>query len=138
MYYLISPLAQNHIHGTKVDVARANFNLDDIRPMLVPFPSIEEQIEIVRRAEKRFKLADSLEAKYDKAMERVEKIEQSVLAKAFRGELAPQNPNDEPAEELLKRILAEKAIPSIAHKGRRRAKLQTPRKKPQRSLRPPR
>jgi type I restriction enzyme S subunit len=52
-------------------------------------------------------------------MERVEKIEQSVLAKAFRGELAPQDPNDEPAEELLKRILAEKAIPSIAPKGRR-------------------
>jgi len=42
-------------------------------------------------------------------MERVEKIEQSVLAKAFRGELAEQDPNDEPAEELLKRILAEKA-----------------------------
>lgn len=101
-------------------------------------PPLEEQHEIVRRVEKLFKLADSLEAKYKKAMERVEKIEQSVLAKAFRGELAPQDPNDEPAEELLKRILAEKAIPSIAHKGRRRAKLQTPRKKPQRSLRPPR
>ena len=59
--------------------------------------------------EKLFKLADSLETKYYKAIERVEKIEQSVLAKAFRGELAPQDPNDEPAEELLKRILAEKS-----------------------------
>ena len=54
--------------------------------------------------------------------ERVEKIEQSVLAKAFRGELAQQDPNDPPAAELLKKILAEKA------------KLETPRKKP---LRPP-
>ena len=58
--------------------------------------------------EKLFKLADSLEAKYKKAIARVEKIEQSVLAKAFRGELAPQDPNDEPVSELLKRILEEK------------------------------
>ncbi|MEI7748553.1 MAG: hypothetical protein WCI81_05720, partial [Chlorobiaceae bacterium] len=68
-----------------------------------------EQQEIVRRVEKLFALADSLEAKYKKAVERVEKIEQSVLAKAFRGELAEPDPNDEPAEELLKRILDEKA-----------------------------
>ena len=77
--------------------------------------------EIIRRVEELFKLSDSLEAKYQMAMERVKKIEQSVLAKAFRGELAPQNPNDEPAEELLKRILAEKA------------KLESVKKKPKRS-----
>jgi type I restriction enzyme, S subunit len=95
-----------------------NINSDEIRSLAIPLPSLEEQHEIVRRVEKLFKLADSLEAKYKKALARVEKIEQSVLAKAFRGELAPQDPNDEPAEELLKRILAEKS------------KLQTPRKKP--------
>ena len=53
-------------------------------------------------------------------MQRVEKIEQSVLAKAFRGELAPQDPNDEPAEELLKRILAEKAKLQAANKKSKR------------------
>lgn len=47
--------------------------------------------------------------KYKKAMERVDKIEQAVLAKAFRGELVEPDPSDEPAEELLKRIVEEKA-----------------------------
>ncbi len=38
----------------------------------------------------------------------MDKLTQSILAKAFRGELVPQNPNDEPASVLLKRIKAEK------------------------------
>jgi len=121
--------------NAKDAVNQSSINQEDVKSVIVPYPSLEEQHEIVRRVEKLFKLADSLEAKYAKAIERVRKIEQSVLAKAFRGELAPQDPNDEPAEKLLKRILAEKAIPSIAHKGRRRAKLQTHRKKSPRSPR---
>ncbi len=39
----------------------------------------------------------------------VDQLDQAVLAKAFRGELAPQNPNDEPASVLLERIEAERA-----------------------------
>jgi len=74
----------------------------------INLPPLEEQQEIVRRVEKLFALADSLEAKYKKALERVEKLEQAILAKAFRGELVEPDPNDEPAEELLKRILEEK------------------------------
>ncbi|NTU45844.1 MAG: hypothetical protein HGA99_10100 [Chlorobiaceae bacterium] len=54
-------------------------------------------------------LADSLETKYIKAIQRVEKIEHSVLSKAFKGELTGPDPNDEPATELLNRILEEKA-----------------------------
>jgi len=76
---------------------------------ILTLPSLEEQQEIVRRVEKLFALADSLETKYKKAIQRVEKIEQSILAKAFRGELADPDPNDEPAAELLNRILEEKA-----------------------------
>jgi type I restriction enzyme S subunit len=49
-----------------------------------------------------------LEAHYQKAKAKVEKLPQSVLAKAFRGELVPQDPNDEPVEKLLERIKAEK------------------------------
>jgi type I restriction enzyme, S subunit len=86
-----------------------NISLEQARNFLMPLPPLQEQHEIVRRVEKLFALADSLETKYKKAMERVEKIEQSVLAKAFRGELVEPDSNDEPAEELLKRILAEKA-----------------------------
>jgi len=48
MYYFLSPHAQGHIHDSKADVARANFNLDDIRPMIVPVPPLDEQYEIVQ------------------------------------------------------------------------------------------
>lgn len=83
-------------------------NRNNLRDIFVNVPPLEEQHEIVRRVELLFKLADSIETKYKNAIARIEKVEQSVLAKAFRGELAEQDPNDEPAEELLKRILEEK------------------------------
>jgi type I restriction enzyme S subunit len=69
---------------------------------------LEEQKEIVSRVEKLLSTADEIEARYKKAKEYVDKLSQSILAKAFRGELVPQDPNDEPAEKLLERIKAEK------------------------------
>ena len=54
-----------------------------------------------------FKKADEIEERYKKAKGFVDRLTQSILAKAFRGELVPQDPNDEPASELLKRIKEE-------------------------------
>jgi type I restriction enzyme S subunit len=51
-----------------------------------------------------FALADQIQARYTKAKAHIEKLTQSILAKAFRGELVPQDPNDEPASVLLERI----------------------------------
>ena len=70
----------------------------------IPVPTLPEQREIVRRVEDLFALADRLEARVGKARGQVDKLTQSILAKAFRGELVPQDPNDEPAEKLLARI----------------------------------
>jgi type I restriction enzyme S subunit len=80
-----------------------NINSGEIKALCIPLPPLEEQQKIVTCIEKLFALADSLEARYNKAMERVEKIEQAVLAKTFRGELVVPDPKDEPAEELLAR-----------------------------------
>lgn len=68
-----------------------------------PLPPIADQQEIVRQVDKLFALADKLEA-HHRAVIRVEKFPQAILAKAFRGEFVPQDPNDEPAERLLERI----------------------------------
>jgi hypothetical protein len=62
----------------------------------------------VRRVESFFALADQIEARYAKAKAPVDKLTQSIIAKAFRGELVPQDPNDEPASVLLERIRAER------------------------------
>jgi type I restriction enzyme S subunit len=85
-----------------------NLSPTDLEGITLIYPPIPEQHEIVHRVENLFRLADSLEAKYKKAMAAVEKIEQAILAKAFRGELAAQDQSDEPASELLKRIKKEK------------------------------
>jgi Restriction endonuclease S subunits len=69
---------------------------------------IEEQKEIVRRIEERFAKIDKLEQEYQKAVKLCDRLEQETLAKAFRGELVPQDPNDEPASVLLERIRSEK------------------------------
>jgi len=75
----------------------------------VNLPSLKEQTEIVRLVEQYFAFADTIEKQVQKAQQRVDKLTQSILAKAFRGELVPQNPSDEPADELLKRIAAARA-----------------------------
>ncbi|HVS83661.1 MAG TPA: restriction endonuclease subunit S [Pyrinomonadaceae bacterium] len=101
---LNSPAVIDHMHDEKVDVARANISLKDVANFPIPLPALAEQQEIVRRVEALFKTADALEARYRKAKAHVDKLTQSILAKAFRGELVPQDPNDEPASVLLDRI----------------------------------
>jgi type I restriction enzyme S subunit len=56
-----------------------------------------------------FALADQIEARYTKGKAHIEKLTPSLLARAFRGELVPQDPNDEPASILLERIKQAKA-----------------------------
>lgn len=86
-------------------------------PMLVPPP--REQTEIVRRVEQLFAFADQLEAKVAAAKRRIDTLTQSILAKAFRGELVPQDPNDEPASVLLERIRAKRAATPKTRSGRK-------------------
>lgn len=82
-------------------------------------PPLDEQTEIVRRVEQLFAFADQLEAKVASAKNRIDRLTQSILAKAFRGELVPQDPNDEPASVLLERIKAQRAAAPKAKRGRK-------------------
>ncbi|EJL6407449.1 restriction endonuclease subunit S [Vibrio cholerae] len=90
-------------------------------------PDLALQIEIAKKARLLFTFADTIEAQVKKAQARVDKLTQSILAKAFRGELVPQDPNDEPADKLLERIAAARkeaeALAKAAKKvGRKTAK----------------
>ena len=66
-----------------------------------------------------FAFADQLEAKVAAAKSRIDHLTQSILAKAFRGELVAQDPNDEPASVLLERIKAQRAAAPKAKRGRK-------------------
>ena len=71
-------------------------------------PPIPEQHEIVRRIESAFAKIDRLAAEAKRALALVGKLDEALLAKAFRGELVPQDEGDEPADKLLERIRAER------------------------------
>jgi type I restriction enzyme S subunit len=79
-------------------------------------PSLEEQKEIVRRVEKMFEKIDMMEEEYQKAAKLCDRLEQATLAKAFRGELVPQDPDDEPASVLLEQVKREKGKGKIKTK----------------------
>lgn len=93
-----------------------NINSEEIKALLIPTPSLEEQQEIVRRVDSLFELMDKIEARYNLLKNMVDSLPQALLAKAFRGELVPQSPDDEPACILLERIKAERESTKVKHK----------------------
>lgn len=108
-FFYISDFCQKVLNSDAIGTTMANLNQKVLLNILFPLPPLEEQKEIVRQVDKLFAFADKLEKHYKNAKAKVDKLTQSVLAKAFRGELVPQDPNDEPAEKLLERIKVEKA-----------------------------
>ncbi len=85
----------------------------------LPLPPLPEQREIVRRIESAFGKIDRLAGEAKRALALVGRLDEAVLAKAFRGELVPQDPNDEPASVLLERIRAERAAAPKPQRGRK-------------------
>ncbi|MBN9479206.1 MAG: restriction endonuclease subunit S [Bordetella sp.] len=84
-----------------------------------PVPPITVQEAILHQLNTAFTRADRLEAEANKALALIDRLETAILAKAFRGELVPQDPNDEPASVLLERIRARRAADPTAKRGRR-------------------
>jgi len=98
-----------------------NLNLAKVKGFSLPMPPLDEQSEIVRRVDILFAFADRLEARLQAAQTAAARLTPALLAKAFRGELVPQDPADEPAAELLKRLAASQASAPQSRKGRRPA-----------------
>jgi type I restriction enzyme S subunit len=103
-HWLCTITAVAWMKGESREVARPTLNLEQLQTMPVPLPPLAEQHEIVRRVGELFALADQVEARHAKAKQYVDSLKQSILAKTFRGDLVPQDPNDEPASVLLERI----------------------------------
>ena len=105
--------------------AQGKLALKRIKELPVPYTDISEQAEIVRRVEELFTFAESIEQKTNAALERVNKLTQSILAKAFRGELTAKwreaNPElisgENSAVEVLAKIKTERAKLNQTKKG---------------------
>jgi type I restriction enzyme S subunit len=112
----IRSVIENSVKSTSGQKGISGGDLKSVEFML---PSLTEQYEMVRRVEALFAFADRLEARLATARTTTERLTPALLAKAFRGELVPQDPNDEPAADLLKRLSkANAAISNLPQRGR--------------------
>ena len=93
----------------------------DVVAVRLPQIALADQQEIVRRIEHAFAAIDRLATEARSARALLDTLDQAILSKAFRGELVPQDPDEEPAGVLLERISAERAATPPKARGRRKA-----------------
>lgn len=105
-YYFNSPVALQYYSQKKVDVARANISLGDVKDMAIKLPYIKEQQEIVRILDDLFAKEQQAKDACTEMLSRINLIKKSILARAFRGELGTNDPTEESAVELLKQCFA--------------------------------
>ena len=98
------------IHQGKVGSGQPNVNAKILSQITLPLPPLPEQQAIISEVESRLSVADEVEKTVTAELRRAEQLRQSILKKAFSGNLVPQDSNDEPASVLLERIKAQKEI----------------------------
>lgn len=99
-----------------------NLNLQIIKSLALPLPSLSEQMQIATVLSTELAHAESQSGNIDWALKQSAAQRQNLLKAAFSGQLVPQNPTDEPASTLLARIRAERAAQVVANKARGRRK----------------
>ena len=109
MWGLLSPIFESQWKPKVMGTTAPHVNIRDLKQMYLPLTCPEEQRVIVNEIETHTSIIYQAEANVDKSIKQVERLRQSILASAFEGKLVPQDPNDEPAEELLERIREERA-----------------------------
>ena len=95
-----------------------NLNLSKVKDFEIPLPPVKKQRRIVERVLALLNLATRIEQRQAAAGALAQRLTPLLLAKAFRGELVPQDTNDEPASSLLDRIAAQRISPTAKPKAR--------------------
>ena len=123
LWYLRSPMGREALMNISSgnQLSMRNIGQKSLLSLSIPYANFELRDEIVRRIESAFAKIDRLAKEAKRALELVGRLDEAMLAKAFRGELVPQDENDEPAEHLLARIRAERQAAPKGKRGRGRA-----------------
>ncbi|ANK90550.1 MULTISPECIES: restriction endonuclease subunit S [Rhizobium] len=120
LWYLRSPMGREALMNISSgnQLSMRNIGQKSLLSLSIPYADAKLRTEIVHRIEAAFTKIDRLSAEAKRALELVGKLDEAILAKAFRGELIHQDENDEPAEKLLERIRVERAAAPKAKRGR--------------------
>ena len=105
LYYLLSPSGQKEIFKSMKAVAQPSLSMETIRDIVIPFTSKEEQDEIVRVVDNLISKEQVAKETAEAVIEQIDTMKKAILARAFRGELGTNDPSEENAVELLKKVL---------------------------------
>ncbi len=104
-FVLNSSYHREWCNSIKTDaVNQSNINAQKLSKHLIPIPPYEEQLRIVAETKKWMSVIDKMEGDVSELDQVINTIKSKILDLAIHGKLVPQDPNDEPAIELLKRI----------------------------------
>ena len=106
--FLQSPIFKNQYKPLILGTTSPHLNIGNIRKLDFLVPPVSEQRQIVNAVTSFLDTAFDVEQQYQGSGNLLDWLDRSILAKAFRGELVEQDPNDEPASVLLERIRADR------------------------------
>lgn len=123
LLFLLSPIGRDLIVKEASSTSGLHtLSISKVSNLQVPLVSLSEAAEVMKVVDEKLTLTSKFEDELDTEIQRAETLRQSILKKAFSGQLVPQDPDDEPASELLARIQAEKATKKAELKAAGKAK----------------
>jgi type I restriction enzyme S subunit len=111
---LNSPMVMDRAHEVARGVAQKTVTLGELRRFPIPVCHENEQLKVIEAVEVMSERVTAVREGCGSSLRLLGDLNGSILAKAFRGELVPQDPSDEPASVLLDRIRAERATAAAA------------------------
>ncbi|MEU6815858.1 restriction endonuclease subunit S [Streptomyces sp. NPDC046860] len=125
---------RRHLHAgrfmreVRITTNIAHLSTSRLKAVEFPVPTLDEQRRLVAETKNRLARVDALDLLLDRAEAHTAALRRALLVEAFAGRLVPQDPDDEPAEDLLKRIRVEREAAEAERKAAHRAAAQAKRK----------